>query len=305
MNNHWSAYLTLSIVHFMIFPETMKGEGPVLETVRRIADDPFFGGIEITWIKDAEVRKQVKSLLEVAGVGVAFGAQPTLLMQKLDLNSADPEMRARAVAQLKEDIDLAADMEINRLATLSGSDPGDAGRPAAIDRLADSLAQVCEYGKRRGVGITLETFDRTVDKKALIGPADESAAFSARMRQAYPDFGLMYDLSHQPLLEEPILPALLAVKDQLVHAHVGNCVKVPGRPGYGDQHPRFGFPGGENGVAELTAFLRGLFEVGYLKRTPDGSKPWVGIEVKPMPGETSDMVLANTQRAWIEAWARV
>jgi sugar phosphate isomerase/epimerase len=283
----------------------MKGEGPVLETVRKIADDPFFGGIEISWIKDAEVRKQVKSLLEVAGLGVAFGAQPTLLMQKLDLNSADSEMRARAVAQLKEDIDLAAEMEINRLATLSGSDPGDAERPAAIDRLAASLAEVCEYGKSHGVGITLETFDRTVDKKALIGPAAESAAFSARMRRAYPDFGLMYDLSHQPLLEEPILPALQTVKDQLVHAHVGNCVMVPGRPGYGDQHPRFGFPGGENGVAELTAFLCGLFEVGYLKRTPDASKPWVGIEVKPMPGETSDMVLANTKRAWIEAWARV
>lgn len=305
MDTHWSAYLTLSIVHFMIFPETMRGEGPVLESVRVIADDPFFGGIEITWIKDAEVRKQVKALLEVAGVGVAFGAQPTLLMQKLDLNSADPEMRARAVAQLKEDIELAADMEITRLATLSGSDPGDVGRPAAIDRLADSLAQVCEYGKRHGVGITLETFDRTVDKKALIGPADESAAFSARMRRAHPDFGLMYDLSHQPLLEEPILPALQAVKDHLVHAHVGNCVMVPGRPGYGDQHPRFGFPGGENGVEELTAFLRGLFEIGYLKRTPDGTRPWVGIEVKPMPGETSDMVLAGTKRAWIEAWARV
>jgi sugar phosphate isomerase/epimerase len=305
MDKHWSAYLTLSIVHFMIFPETMKGEGPVLETVRKIADDPFFGGIEISWIKDAEVRKQVKSLLEVAGLGVAFGAQPTLLMQKLDLNSADSEMRARAVAQLKEDIDLAAEMEINRLAALSGSDPGDAERPAAIDRLAASLAEVCEYGKSHGVGITLETFDRTVDKKALIGPAAESAAFSARMRRAYPDFGLMYDLSHQPLLEEPILPALQTVKDQLVHAHVGNCVMVPGRPGYGDQHPRFGFPGGENGVAELTAFLCGLFEVGYLKRTPDASKPWVGIEVKPMPGETSDMVLANTKRAWIEAWARV
>ena len=304
MDTHWSAYLTLSIVHFMIFPETMKGEGPVLDTVRKIADDPFFGGIEITWIRDVEVRKQVKSLLEVAGVGVAFGAQPTLLMQKLDLNSADPEMRARAVTQLKEDIDLAADMEITRLATLSGSDPGNAGRLAAIDRLADSLAQVCAYGKRHGVGITLETFDRTVDKKALIGPADESAAFSARMRRSYPDFGLMYDLSHQPLLKEPILPALQAVKDHLVHAHVGNCVMVPGRPGYGDQHPRFGFPGGENGVEELTAFLRGLFEIGYLKRTPDGTKPWVGIEVKPMPGETSDMVLAGTKRAWIEAWAR-
>ena len=302
MDTHWSAYLTLSIVHFMIFPETMKGEGPVVETVKAIADDPFFGGIEITWIKDPEVRKQVKSLLEVAGVGVAFGAQPTLLMQKLDLNSADPEMRARAVAQLKEDIDLAADMEITRLAALSGSDPGDAGRPAAIDRLADSLTQVCEYGKRHGVGITLETFDRTVDKKALIGPADESAAFSARMRRAYPDFGLMYDLSHQPLLEEPILPALQAVKDHLVHAHVGNCVMVPGRPGYGDQHPRFGFPGGENGVDELRQFLEDLYYNGYFRRSVPTRKPVISFEVKPLPGEDSELVIANAKRTFREAW---
>jgi len=29
------------------------------------------------------------------------------------------------------------------------------------------------------------------------------------------------------------------------------------------------------------------------------------IEVKPMPGETSDLVLAGTKRAWIDTWARV
>jgi sugar phosphate isomerase/epimerase len=106
-------------------------------------------------------------------------------------------------------------------------------------------------------------------------------------------------------LDEQALPALSALKDYLVHAHVGNCVKAAELAGYGDQHPRFGFPGGENGVPELVDFLQALFAVGYLKKTPDGSKPWVGIEVKPMPGETSEAVLAGTKRAWIEAWARV
>ena len=77
-----------------------------------------------------------------------------------------------------------------------------------------------------------------------------------------------------------------------MHAHVGNCVKAAELAGYGDRHPRFGFPGGENGVPELVDFLQALFAVGYLKKTPDGSKPWVGIEVKPMPGETSEAVLA-------------
>jgi len=305
MKTHWSAYLTLSVVHFMAYPDTMKGEGPILETVEKIAQDEFFTGIEIGWIKDPAVRKQVKAVLQASHLPAAFGAQPALLTQKLDLNSADPGMRSRAVAALKACIDEAAELEITRLATLSGWDPGDDLRPQGKDWLYESLCQVCEYGRSRGVGITLETFDRFVDKKAIIGPATEAAEFAARMKRNFPDFGLMYDLSHLPLLDEQVLPALYAVKDHLVHAHVGNCVKVPGRQGYGDQHPAFGFHGGENDVAELVDFLRGLFAVGYLKRHPDGKKPWVGIEVKPQPGETSEQLLAGTKRVWIEAWARV
>lgn len=305
METHWSAYLTLSVVHFMAYPETMKGEGPILETVTKIAQDDFFTGIEIGWIKDPAVRRSVRAVLETAHLPAAFGAQPALLTQKLDLNSADADMRARAVGQLKECIDQANELGITRLATLSGGDPGEARRAQATEWLYDSLHQVCAYGRSRGVGITLETFDRTVDKKALIGPAQEAADLSARLRYEFPDFGLMYDLSHLPLLDEEILPALYAVKDHLVHAHVGNCVKVAGRAAYGDQHPRFGCDGGENDVEQLAEFLRGLFAVGYLPKNPAGNKPWVGIEVKPLPGESSEVLLAGTRRVWIEAWARV
>jgi len=95
----------------------------------------------------------------------AFGAHPTLLTQKLDLNSSDVAMRARAVAQLKADIDEAAELGLSRLVTLSGYDPGDAKRPDAMGWLAESMHQVCEYGKKYGVGITMETFDRAVEKR--------------------------------------------------------------------------------------------------------------------------------------------
>lgn len=305
MQTHWSAHLTLSIVHFMAFPETSTGDGPIVETVREIADDEFFGGIELSWINDPSVRKQVRSIIEVAHVASAFGAHPTLLTRKLDLNSSDAALRARAVAQLKADLDQAAELGMGRLVTLSGWDPGESRRPDAAAWLAESLHEACEYGRRYGIGITLETFDRTVEKKALIGPAGEAAAFSALMRQDYADFGLLYDLGHQPLLDEGILPALRAVQDHLVHAHVGNCVKTPGRASYGDQHPRFGFPGGVNDTDQLVEFLRGLFEIGYLSREPAGSRPWVGIEVKPQPGESSQDVIASSKRVWAEAWARV
>jgi hypothetical protein len=82
-------------------------------------------------------------------------------------------------------------------------------------------------------------------------------------------------------------------------------VKVPGRPLYGDLHPHFGFDGGVNGVDELAAFLRGLFDVGYLAENK-GHKPLVGFEVKPQgPGQTSELVLANAKRTWRQAWAKV
>ncbi|CAG0945739.1 hypothetical protein ANRL1_02544 [Anaerolineae bacterium] len=305
MNSHWSAYLTLSIVHFMAFPETIRGEGPIVETVTKIAEDDFFTGIEVAWIKDAEKRKQVKAILASAHLASAFGAQPALISQKLDLNSSDSAMRARAVAQIKECIDMAADLEMSRLALLSGWDPGESTRAEAFNLLADSINQICAYGRTHGVGITLEIFDRDVDVHALLGPVRECAEFAARVKRDFPDFGLMYDLSHQPLLKEKTIPALWTLKDHLAHVHVGNCVTVEDRPAFGDKHPRFGFPGSENDVEQLVEFLRGLFAIGYLSKEPGATKPWVGIEVKPQPGESSELLLAGTRRVWTEAWARV
>ena len=305
MNTHWSAHLTLSIVHFMAFPETIRGEGPIVETVTKIAEDDFFSGIELAWIKDADKRKQVKSILASAHLAGTFGAQPALISQKLDLNSADAAMRERAVAQIKECIDMAADLEFPRLSLLGGFDPGADKRADAFKLLADSMRQICAYGRQHGVGIGLEIFDRDVDVKALLGPLQDCVDFSNALKKDFADFGLLYDQSHQPLLREQSLPALKMLQSHLAHIHVGNCVAVEGRPAFGDKHPRFGFPGSEIDVDELAEFLCALFAIGYLKKDPDGTKPWVGIEVKPQPGESSELLLAGTRRAWIEAWARV
>lgn len=305
MDKHWSEYLTLSLVHFMAFPETMCGTGPIVETICRAAEDGFFGGLEVGWNHDPALRRQVRATLQSAHLPARFGAQPALLSQKLDLNSSDPEMRARAVDQLKECVNQAAELGLDNLSTVSGIDPGVEKRAEAMGWLADSLHQVCEHGRRSGVSITVETFDRDVDKHALLGPAAEAAEFSALMRQDYADFGIMYDLSHLPLLGEQIRPALTTLQDHLVHAHVGNCVAVPGRESFGDTHPRFGFPGSANDLNELIEFLSALFEIGYLKKDGSGAKPWVGIEVKPQTGETTPQLLTCTKEAWTEAWLRL
>ena len=45
-------YMRVGLIHFMAYPDTMAGEGPILETIRKIAVDDYFNAIEITWIKD-------------------------------------------------------------------------------------------------------------------------------------------------------------------------------------------------------------------------------------------------------------
>ena len=303
MDTNWDGICTMSIVHFMAYPETMKGEGPVLETISRIAQDDFFSGIEITHIKEPQIRNQARKLIEVSHLQVGYGAQPVLLSQKLDLNSPVETDRMRAVDEIRKCIDEARDMGARRLAVLSGPDPSEDSRKNALGLLKDSLGRLCEHGKDAGIALALETFDDRIDKKCLIGPSPLAARFAADLKNDFPDFGLMYDLSHMPLLDEEAQEALGILKNHLVHIHVGNCVKQAGREGYGDQHPRFGFYGGENDVRELTAFIRALFSCGYLKKEPVENRPFVGFEVKPLPGEASELVIANAKRVWKQAWA--
>lgn len=303
---HWDNYCSLSLVHFLAFPECQTGDGPILETVERIADDDFFSAIEVSRVNDASTRHQVARLIAQTHLQVGFGAQPIILGDKLNPNSLDATQREKAVETLKTYIAQAAEIGAGRFVLLSGLDPGPADRPAAILHLINSLIELCAYGRGHGIDLTLETFDRAVDKKALIGPAEEAAAVAVVVKAEFPDFGLLYDMGHMPLLDEAPLPALTIVQPHLVHAHVGNCVKISGRPSYGDLHPRFGFPGGENDVAQLVEFLQALFQIGYLREDPPiGKRPWVGFEVRPQASETSRAILANLKRVWREAWARL
>lgn len=306
MDKSWEGICKVGIVQFMIYPSVMKGEGPVVETITKIASDDFFGSMEITHIADPEARKQVAGIIASSHMTVGYGAQPVLLSRKLDLNHLDQSERMKAVQTIKACVDEAVELGINKVAFLSGRDPGEAQRQRAFDLLVESISEICDYARGKGVFIITETFDYDIDKCALIGPAPLAAKLAERVKAKYDNFGLMYDLSHVPLLREDPFEALSILKPHLVHIHVGNAqFRTPGVPSAGDQHPRFGLPGSENDVPELIQFLRALFKVGYLQEHPQGELPVVAFEVKPLPGEVPEVVLANTKRVWREAWARL
>jgi sugar phosphate isomerase/epimerase len=296
--------MKVGIVQFMAYPEAQRADGPHYETIEKIAEDPFFGAIEITTIPDPAVRARVARLLKQAHLAVGFGAQPIQLSGKLDVNSLDADKRRAAIERLKQAIDEAYELGAQRFAILSGPYPGEAQEAAAMEALIDSLDQLCTYAESKGsLGVVVETFDRTIDKKSLIGPNALAVELSKAVRRHHPTFGLMLDLSHLPLQFETSEHALTIAKDHLVHAHIGNCVvKDRSHPLYGDLHPRFGVEGGENDVPELTEYLRVLREIGYIG---DGKQNIVAFEVRPHQGDTSAVVIANAKRTLIEAWARL
>jgi sugar phosphate isomerase/epimerase len=302
MKDALQSYMQVGIVHFMAYPECMKGDGPIYETLTRIVEDEFFGAVEITWIKDPAERQRVKALLAASHMTVGYGAQPCLLSQKLNLNHFDPTERGRAVAQVKACIDEAAEVGAGAVAVLSGADPGER-REEAFALLVDSVLDLCGHARGKGLRFVLESFDSKYDKKCLIGPAKDALALCQVIQKSYPDFGIMVDLSHLPIQDESPREVFGVLKPaHIAHIHIGNSVKQVGHPAYGDQHPRFGLPGGENDAPQLAEFLRALFEVGYLGA---GRRPVVAFEVKPLPGETSGAVIASAKRTLLEAWAMV
>jgi len=295
--------MRVGLVHFMAFPATIKGEGPVLETIRKIAVDDYFSAIEITTIKDPETRLAVKKMLETSHMTVAYGAQPRLLTTGLNINSLVEEDRQKALDNLKQGIDEAYEIGASSFAFLSGNYE-ESKKEEAFQALVKSTNEICAYAKSKGeMKIALEVFDYDVDKRSLIGPADLALRYAKEIRKAHDHFGLMVDLSHIPLIHETIEESILPVKDYIVHAHIGNCVvKSPDMAAYGDVHPRFGFPNGENDVDEVVEYLKVLLDIGFLNtQTP----PVVSFEIKPFGDEDADVVIANAKRVLNLAWARV
>ncbi|MBK5243218.1 TIM barrel protein [Clostridium sp.] len=303
MNESIHKYMKVGLIHFMAYPSCIKGEGPIEETLKKIALDDYFDAVEITWIKDKDVRQRAKKIIETSHLSVAYGAQPRHLTTGLNINDINEEGRLKAVATIKEGIDEAYEMGATGLAFLSGKYE-ESKKEEAYVSLIKSTKEICKYAKSKGnLMIVHEIFDYDVDKKALVGPVSLAKRYAEDIRKEHDNFGLMVDLSHLPLIRETAEESILPIKDYLVHAHIGNCVvKDSSLPGYGDNHPRFGFPGGENDVDELVEYLRVLMDIGFLN---EEKRPFLSFEVKPYGDEDPDLVIANAKRVLNLAWAKL
>jgi len=273
----------------------------LLDSVKVIACDEFFGAIEVTGIDDDEARKKVKSMLEQSHLKVCYGAQPRLLGSGLNPNDVDEKGRKAAEDTLLEAVAEAEYLGAKGIAFLAGKWE-ESTKEQAYEQLLKTTRKVCDYAARKNMMVELEVFDFDMDKAALIGPAPYAARFAMDMRMTHNNFGLMVDLSHFPTTYETSMFVIRTLRPFITHFHIGNAVVKKGHEAYGDQHPRFGFPDSANDVEELRNFFCILKEEGFY----NSEDPYVlSLEVKPWNGEDGDIILANTKRVINRAWALV
>src|SRR5215212_1537104 len=183
----------IGVVLPMAYPELAGGGGPLLEKLGRVLEDDFFGAVEITRVNDKKLRREARAMLDGAGVDVIFAGQPVILGDKLDLNAADLSVRKRAVEACKGLVDQAYELGARILMVMSGPDPGEPEREAARERFADSLKQLCQYAGERGdeylLAVSVENFDRTINRRCLIGPTKDAAHVIEAVRTEHSNCG--------------------------------------------------------------------------------------------------------------------
>lgn len=305
----WQSKCEFGLVHPLAFLACRAGEGPVIESLQKIVDDVAFGAVEIAPPKDPAVRKQARDLLAASKLTVVYLPVLPILLEDLGIGSADADKRAFAMARLRGLLDEAIEFDAPMAMIMAPRDVAVAERPAALERFWADVQALCDYADaqatRTRLNITLENFDRDVEKKRLIGPSVEAAAFADSVDRA--NFGLTIDLSHLPMLRETPAQALRAAGRHLIHAHIGNCViDHPQSKLFGDFHPRFGHPEGVNDLPEVIEFLKQLNAVDFFAKARQrlGCTPVVSMEIR-QSDESSEAVLANGKRTFMRAWAGV
>lgn len=268
-----------------------------MESLQKICRDDFFDAIEIKGF--GIDNEKAKAFLEQSHLKVCYGAQPRLLGPKLNPNAINEEERLKAEKTLLEAVDEAQYLGAQGIAFLAGKWEENT-KEQAYSQLLRTTRAVCDYAAAKDMQVELEVFDFDMDKSALIGPAPYAARFAADMRTTHSNFGLLVDLSHFPTTYETSRFVIRTLRPYITHFHFGNAVVQQGCDGYGDLHPRMGYPNSANDTAELLDYLRVLKQEGFF----DAENPYVlSMEVTLRPNEDEEIVLANTKRVLKRAWA--
>ncbi|MDO4343275.1 MAG: TIM barrel protein [Eubacteriales bacterium] len=293
MDQEWSRYMKLGVVFAVAYPESGNTEEEYLKCLKKVLCDTELESVEITHIENPDMRKKVYGMLKQANVMVAYCAQPVILGKKLNLNALDELERKNAVEAVKTCVDEAYELGAESLSLASGRNEAGVSEKA-MDALVDSMIQICDYAREKGeLFIEMEMFDYNLDVCRFIGPSLRAAKLAERVREKCTNFWILPDLSHIPQQWETVSECLKNVHCYVRRAHIGNCVVKKDAPARGDKHPRFGFPNSAVGINEIKEYIELLMQYGIFN---ERNRPALSIEIRPMPGEDPDCILAGSKR---------
>jgi len=291
-------YMRPGIVLCVAYPDAASDGNALVRGVEAVATDIFFSSVEVRHVPDERARRRMVEILRSSRLDVVYETYPRLRQLGVNLASAAPASRRRAVEEAKRAIDDAISIGAVRVNLASGSDPGQGGRDEGSDALVDSLYALAEYASgQRGLALALEPFPRDGPDAALIGPMGEAVKLVRLVREVYPDVGLTLDTAHTARLGEDLAATLALATPYLGQLHLSNL--APGSP---NPAPPFGVPGGVYDTPRLAEALLALFRAGFLGAR---QRPFVTFRVAPDVGAGAEWIIAGAKRTLTEAWTRL
>ncbi len=195
------------------------------DAVARVADDGFYGGVEIADIPDASERERIGSVVQAYGLRLIQWMSMVLVTENLNLSSLDESLRKQTVARMKGLTDQAAQCTASGFAVLSGPDPGPQLRKDATEQLYKSMCELAEALKQyHPMALILEPLDRDAHKNGLLGPTREVVELMARLRRQFPNVGVSWDTAHVALCDEDILQSFKTAHSYIRQIHLADAV---------------------------------------------------------------------------------
>ncbi|MFQ5500638.1 MAG: TIM barrel protein, partial [Candidatus Zixiibacteriota bacterium] len=157
--------ILLSETHFPL----LGIRGILADAIARIADERFFGCIELTTIADGNERRRIGQIVRENGLILNLWMSLVLAEEGLNLSALDESLRKRSVRRVADHIPQSTECGATALAVLSGPDPGPLCRAEASQRLCLSLCELSDAASAEGsLKVLLEPLDRGAHRNGLI-----------------------------------------------------------------------------------------------------------------------------------------
>lgn len=294
-------YAKLGLVHQMLYPECTKDPDCHVETLLEFINRKDIETFDCCIPYGEERREKVIDRIRNCGKEVVYSLH-LFPNRKISLASLDPQEQGLTRIVIKDQINIAAAIGATGFVFVSGADvPEDRGE--AKKCFADFCKWFCSELKPYAIDALLEPFDRTIDKKFLLGPIDECVELLDSLSGEVNNIGFELDFAHLPQMGDDFKYSIFKTAPYLKRVHLGNCVlKDKNSPLYGDKHPPIGMEGGEIDIPELTVILEGLLKAGYLDKDSRGA---LVLEMTPFPGKSVEYTINDSFERLEKAWEKM